>query len=509
MRLSRNACLIIAALIVVAVAAVFLVPCRVQPTAPAAAPTASLPLDSTATAPGGYFSEPVMRDRIAHTRTSPVTIRVTRSGAPVAGAEVKLDQVAHDFKFGCAIPTRRELRDYHCTDAQIAAIYDYIAGFGNCVTPENAFKIQSLSPKEGAWDFSAADEIAQWCIDHDKTMKIHNLLSLTVPSWLTECSAAELQTKCCSYAAAVLARYKDVRLKDGRYLVYAADGFNEAVHGNRDLSPEFINATFDAMLSAAKRPGEPIDVLLNEYGLITTEPPTGYMATDDRVRDFADVLIPCFIAKLRDPSLITIGMQCHPMSTAYSADDLAATLSKLEAAGIRDVQVTECMFPSNGDAILSPAEGLRRDAMLKAGVTPPPRARYTPESQEKELTDLCRRSFSAPSISAFILWNLFDREGETDSTTGNISWRPKYKEGIITIALDGAFHPKSAWYSLLHLMNTEWHTSATLTTDVKGLAASRAFYGLYDCTVTVNGAPLTKRLHIEKGRDNTFEILLP
>jgi GH35 family endo-1,4-beta-xylanase len=507
MRLSRNACLVLAALIVVAAAAVFIVPCRVQPTS-SSAPTA-LPLDSTALRPGGYFSGSVMRERIARVRMGAVKITVTRAGAPVAGAQLKLEQVAHDFKFGCAIPTRRDLTQARCTDAQIAAIYDYIAAFGNSVTPENAFKIQSLSPKEGAWDFSQADEIVQWCIDHGKTMRLHNLISFTIPSWLSDYSGVEFQNKCAEYAATVLAHYKDVRLKDGRYLVYAADGFNEAVHGNRDLSSDFLNATLDAMTAAAKRDGEPMKLAVNEYGLIAAEPLMGYDFTEDGVRDFVDVLIPRFIAKLRDPSQITVGMQCHPMSTAYSADDLAATLDKLQAAGVKDVQVTECMFPSNGDAILSPEEMRMRDEVLKEGRVPPARARYSPQTQEKELTDLCRRCFSDPRISAFILWNLFDREGETDSTAHNISWRPKYKEAIITIGLDGAFHPKPAYYSLQRLVNTEWHTSLTLLTDTSGAADCTAFYGLYDCTITAGGTTLTQRLHVEKGHDNRFEIPLP
>jgi hypothetical protein len=147
--------------------------------------------------------------------------------------------------------------------------------------------------------------------------------------------------------------------------------------------------------------------------------------------------------------------------------------------------------------------------MLKNGIVPPLRARYTEETQCAELTDLCRRSFSDPRMSAFVLWNLFDREGETDTTTGNISWRPKYKEGIITIGLDGAFHPKPAWYGLQRLIKTDWHTSLDLATDSSGRARGTGFYGLYDCTVTAGGATVTRRLHVERDRENRFEIALP
>ena len=50
-----------------------------------------------------------MNDRIERFRKGAFEIVVTRGGRPVTDAKVKVQQVEHDFKFGCAIPTRREL----------------------------------------------------------------------------------------------------------------------------------------------------------------------------------------------------------------------------------------------------------------------------------------------------------------------------------------------------------------------------------------------------------------
>ena len=264
------------------------------------------------------------------------------------------------------------------------------------------------------------------------------------------------------------------------------------------------------MHAAAKRDGEPIKILLNEYGLIATEPPKGYKAAEDRVTDFTDVLIPHFIQKssetLRKSPSACSATRCRPRTPRRTSKRRWQS-SKRQGYGT-----------SRSPNACSPPTAIRSSRPRRCEsatscsrpATPLPRARGTRLRRRKRSSPTSAAgSFSDPRISAFILWNLFDREGETDDTKGNISWRPKYKEGIITIGLDGAFHPKPAWYSLQNLIKSEWSTSLDLTTNAEGRVGGSAFYGLYDCTVAEGATTMTKRVHIERGGENRFEIAVP
>jgi len=109
-------------------------------------------------------------------------------------------------------------------------------------------------------------------------------------------------------------------------------------------------------------------------------------------------------------------------------------------------------------------------------ITIPTLARDNGEAVQAEVVrNLYRLWFSAPRMAGITWWNLADGTAV------------KGENGVRGGLLDDKLDPKPAYRVLDQLINQDWKTKASLTTDSAGKAQCRGFYGKYVVQVKVAG----------------------
>jgi GH35 family endo-1,4-beta-xylanase len=118
------------------------------------------------------------------------------------------------------------------------------------------------------------------------------------------------------------------------------------------------------------------------------------------------------------------------------------------------------------------------------------------ELQAEVVRDHYRLWFAAPNMAGVTWWNLGDGtavKGENEVQGG---------------LLDADFKPKPAYTALDQLINRDWKTQATLTTDAQGQAKFRGFHGTYRVTIEQGGKTKQQTLPLKKAGDNKWAITL-
>jgi hypothetical protein len=112
----------------------------------------------------------------------------------------------------------------------------------------------------------------------------------------------------------------------------------------------------------------------------------------------------------------------------------------------------------------------------------------TPEGEAQQARDAARvytLLFSHPSVEAITWWNLTDAHAWMQAPSG---------------LLGKDMSPKPAYNVLKKLIKKDWRTETSLTTDAKGRATFRGFYGRYELTITTPDGrqKRIKNLHLKK-----------
>ena len=118
------------------------------------------------------------------------------------------------------------------------------------------------------------------------------------------------------------------------------------------------------------------------------------------------------------------------------------------------------------------------------------------ELQAEVVRDHYRLWFAAPQMAGITWWNLGDGtavKGENEAQGG---------------LLDAEFKPKPAYAALDQLINHDWRTQATLTTDAQGRAMLRGFHGTYTVTFEQGGKTKQLTLLLKKTGANNWTISL-
>lgn len=74
--------------------------------------------------------------------------------------------------------------------------------------------------------------------------------------------------------------------------------------------------------------------------------------------------------------------------------------------------------------------------------------------------------------------------------------------------LDEQYRPKPAWHRLKKLLWEEWTTEYDGRTDANGRLSFRGFFGRYRVGLRHNGAKRAFEIHVRKGTDNKFNLVL-
>ncbi len=186
------------------------------------------------------------------------------------GTKVKVEQVAHEFWFGCAIPN--SFVDGSMAENDKNQFEEkFLANFNSAVT-ENAVKWGTMERRKGEVDYSVIDGILNWTEANNIPIRGHNLfwgIPQFIQPWVKELSDKDLELTIKNRAETVTARYK------GRFVEY--DLNNEMVHGN--YYEERLGAGITKKMSEWSQAGDPeVKLFLNDYDILTGKKLPEYMA---------------------------------------------------------------------------------------------------------------------------------------------------------------------------------------------------------------------------------------
>lgn len=347
------------------------------------------------------------------------------------GANVKVEQLRHEFWFGCAISN--SFVDGTMPAADRAQYNEkFLRNFNSAVT-ENAVKWLSMERERGKVNYAVVDSMLAWTDRHEIPLRGHNLywgIDKFVQPWLKEMSNDDLRATLQRRAETVTSRYR------GRFAEY--DLNNEMVHGNfyeDRLGPEITKD----MATWAHNGDPEAKLFLNDYDILTGNKLPEYMA---QIRSLLKQGVP----------IAGIGVQGHLHAETFDRKELKRALDSLGTFKL-PIRITEFNVPG------------QRSRYYKEKILT-----MTPEAEmqkAKELTDYYRICFAHPAVTGILMWGFW--------------------EGANWIPVSSLYHrdwsPTPAVEAYQDLLFKEWWTQETGKVSKDGMYKVQAFYGKYRVTV--------------------------
>jgi endo-1,4-beta-xylanase len=370
---------------------------------------------------------PGINDSIAKYRKGILTI----SAKP--GIRVDVEQLSHDFWFGCAISnglagnnwSENDLRQYK---------EKFLENFNSAVT-ENAVKWGNMEPGKGEVNYSVVDAILTWTDENHIPLRGHNLfwgIPQFVQPWVKELDNDELRQTLQNRAETVTSRYK------GRFAEY--DLNNEMVHGN--YYEDRLGPGITKMMAQWALNGDPdAKLFLNDYDILTGNRLADYMA---QIRKLLKQGVP----------IAGIGVQGHLHSETFDRNALRNALDSLQVFHL-PIRITEFNIPGQRSKYY-------KNRNLK----------MTPQEEElkaHEIIDYYRICVANPAVQGILMWGFWEGANWIPvSSLYRLDWSPTPAEE--------AYH---------NLIFKEWWTNESGTTNKNGTFTIPVFFGKYK--VTVNG----------------------
>jgi GH35 family endo-1,4-beta-xylanase/acetyl esterase/lipase len=368
-----------------------------------------------------------LNESIAEVRKGTLTVKAK------PGSQVTVEQLSHEFWFGCAISNglgsgsmaENDLKQYK----EI-----FLQNFNSAVT-ENAVKWGTMEPRRGEINYSTIDGILRWTDENNIPLRGHNLfwgIPQFVQPWVKELNDEELSKTLQTRAETVTARYR------GRFAEY--DLNNEMIHGN--WYEERLGEGITLQMAEWAKKGDPdIKLWLNDYDILTGNRLADYMA---HIRKLIKQGVP----------VAGIGVQGHLHGSTFDRSQLKRALDSLAVFKL-PVRITEFNMPGQRSKyysqkinVMTPAE-----EAIKA----------------REIVDYYRICFAHPAVEGILMWGFWEGANWIPvSSLYRRDWTPT---------------PSAAAYQ--DLLFREWWTKASGTAGKSGSFATPAFYGKY--RITVNG----------------------
>lgn len=362
------------------------------------------------------------------------SIRRIRMGTLVIeaapGAEVRMEQLRHEFWFGAALANQMFGSG---GDSQTASKYKqvFLENFNAAVT-ENALKWHIIENEKGRIDYSTVDAILNWTHQHDLPLRGHNVfwgITNRVQPWLKELNDEAFRDALKTHAVDVARRYR------GRFAEY--DLNNEMLHGNYYEARLGTNITKE--MAIWMRQEDPNAVLfLNDYDILTGRRLNDYVT---QIKTLLSQGVP----------IGGIGVQGHLHADSFDADALQNALNSLAQFKL-PIRVTEFNFPGQRSKYYN-----KRDAQL------------SPEEEQakaKAIADYYRICFAHPMVEGILMWGFWE----------GANWIPQsslYRRD---------WSPTPAADAYRNLVFKEWWTKEQARADAKGQAEVKAFFGRYRIT---------------------------
>ncbi|MFF8387159.1 endo-1,4-beta-xylanase [Streptomyces kanasensis] len=198
----------------------------------------------------------------------------------------------------------------------------------NSVTAENEMKIDATEPQQGRFDFTAADRVHNWAVQHGKQVRGHTLAwHSQQPAWMQNLSGSALRQAMVNHINGVMAHYKGKIAQWDVVNEAFADGPSGA---RRDSNLQRTGNDWIEVAFRAARAADPAAKLCyNDYNVENwTWAKTQAMYA--MVRDF----------KQRGVPIDCVGFQSHFNSDSPYNSNFRTTLQNFAALGV-DVAITE------------------------------------------------------------------------------------------------------------------------------------------------------------------------
>lgn len=390
-----------------------------------------------------------------HRKSDGVIVVRGTGGKPVAGANVKVEQVRHEFLFGCNFFKFGRVK----SPEREAAYRQRYAALLNYATL--GFYWAGYEPVRGKPMYEYSEAAADWCRDHGITCKGHPLAwdhPAGSPRWLPD-DPDEVQRLS-------TARVRDIvtRLK-GRIDIW--DVVNEPTDLKRFKNPmnTFANklgaVPFTRLhLEVAREANPRATLLVNDY---RTDPA------------FAKI-----IEGLREGGkrpFDTIGIQSHMHGGGWPLARIWEVCDRFAKFGL-PIHFTETTIVSGPR--LGPGENW---------------SATTPEGEAKQadyVPQFYTMLFAHPAVQALTWWDFADDGAWQGAAAG---WLRK------------DMSPKPVYERLMALIKGDWWTKANGQTNAQGELALRAFNGTQRVTAELpGGRKVTQEVRWQRGQPNRMVI---
>ena len=341
------------------------------------------------------------------------------------GAEVRVEQVRHEFWFGAALAS--QMFGGRAPAETVARYREvFLQSFNSAVT-ENALKWHAMEPERGRVDYSIVDAMLTWTERNGIPLRGHNIfwgVPDRVQPWQKALDDAALRETLRARALDIGQRYR------GRFAEY--DLNNEMLHAN--YYEDRLGAGITREMAAWVREGDPNAVLyLNDYDILTGKRLDDYIV---HIRRFLDQGVP----------FGGIGVQGHLHGDSFDAAALQRALDRLAEFKL-PIRVTEFNFP-----------GQRSKYYGNRG------ARLSDEEEQakaKALAEYYRICFAHPAVAGILMWGFWE----------GANWIP------VSSLYRRDWTPTPAAEAYRDLVFKQWWTRWQGRADEQGRCEVRAFYG--------------------------------
>jgi endo-1,4-beta-xylanase len=379
---------------------------------------------------------PGINESIAKNRKGELTIKAK------PGDKVVVEQLNHEFWFGCAISNsiigssmpESDLRQYK---------EKFLENFNSAVT-ENALKWGNMERQKGEVNYAVVDGILKWTKENHIPLRGHNLfwgIPQFIQPWVKELDDNELRQTLQNRAETITSRYK------GQFAEY--DLNNEMIHGNYyedRLGPDITKL----MAQWAHNGDSDAKLFLNDYDILTGIKLPDYMA---QIRKLLKQGVP----------IAGIGAQGHLHGETFDRVQLKNSLDSLAIFKL-PIRITEFNLPGQRSKYYKD-----RNLVL------------TPEEEElkaKEIVDYYKICFAHPAVEGIMMWGFWE----------GANWIP------VSSLYKRDWSPTPAAKAYQNLLFKEWWTKESGTIGKNGIFLTPAFFGKYK--VTVNG--ISKEIYLTK-----------
>jgi GH35 family endo-1,4-beta-xylanase len=362
------------------------------------------------------------------------SINLNRKGTIIVkarkGSKVKIEQLRHEFWFGCAIPNF--IGSNSGSEADRKQFKEKFLENFNAAVTENAVKWGNMEPRKGEVNYSIIDGILAFTEANNIPCRGHNIfwgIPQFVQPWVKELPNEELEQTLKNRAETLTSRYK------GRFAEY--DLNNEMIHGN--YYQDRLGSDITRKMAQWAQNGDPeIKLFLNDYDILTGNKLPEYMA---HIRLLLKQGVP----------IAGIGVQGHLHGDTFDRFQLKKALDSLAQFHL-PIRVTEFNMPGQRSKYSS-------DRNIKM-------TSEEENSKAKELVDYYRICFAHPAVEGILMWGFWE----------GANWIPAsslYRKD---------WSPTPAAIAYKNLVFKEWWTKVSGKTNREGEFSAPAFYGKYKIT---------------------------